>query len=47
MKINWDERFDVPGYVYGTDPNAFVAARAAMIPAGPVPRNPMFQNAME
>ncbi len=36
MKNSWDERFDVPGYVYGTEPNAFVAARAALIPAGPV-----------
>jgi SAM-dependent methyltransferase len=36
MKNHWDERYDVPGYVYGMDPNAFVAARAAAIPAGPV-----------
>jgi len=36
MKNHWDERFDVPGYVYGTDPNAFVAVRAAIIPVGPV-----------
>ncbi len=36
MKTAWDQRFAVPDYVYGTDPNVFVAARAGMIPAGPV-----------
>ena len=36
MKPNWDERFSSPDYVYGTEPNAFVAAMAPQIPAGPV-----------
>jgi SAM-dependent methyltransferase len=36
MKTTWDQRFAVPDYVYGTEPNAFVAAMAGEIPAGPV-----------
>ena len=36
MKPSWDERFSCPDYVYGTEPNAFVAAMAPRIPAGPV-----------
>lgn len=36
MKINWDQRFAADEYVYGTNPNAFVAEMAAKIPAGPV-----------
>lgn len=36
MKTTWDERFSSPDYVYGTEPNAFVAAMAPRIPAGPV-----------
>lgn len=36
MNTTWDERFSSPDYVYGTEPNAFVAAMAPRIPAGPV-----------
>ncbi len=36
MNTIWDERYSVPDYVYGTEPNAFVAEMAARIPAGPV-----------
>jgi SAM-dependent methyltransferase len=32
----WDERFSAADYIYGTAPNAFVAAMAAQIPSGPV-----------
>lgn len=32
----WDERYGQPGYVYGTDPNEFLAAVADRIPPGPV-----------
>lgn len=32
----WDERFDTPDYVYGTDPNAFLVEVAARIPKGAV-----------
>lgn len=32
----WDERFARDEFVYGTEPNEFVAAMAARIPAGPV-----------
>jgi len=32
----WDERFSREEFVYGTEPNEFVAAMAARIPAGPV-----------
>lgn len=32
----WDERFSREDFVYGTEPNEFVAAMAARIPAGPV-----------
>ncbi len=28
----WDERFDRPDFVYGTDPNAFLAEQAAALP---------------
>ena len=36
MNTTWDERFATADYVYGTEPNGFVAAMAAQIPAGPV-----------
>jgi SAM-dependent methyltransferase len=36
VKTHWDERFSSPDYVYGTEPNTFVAAMASRIPAGPV-----------
>lgn len=36
MKDFWDARFSSPDYVYGTEPNAFVAAMAPRILAGPV-----------
>lgn len=32
----WDYRYASQNYGYGTAPNAFVAAMAAHIPAGPV-----------
>lgn len=32
----WDTRYSQPGYVYGTEPNEFLAAEARQIPAGPV-----------
>lgn len=32
----WDDRYGCEGYVYGTEPNAFVAAMAERLPAGPV-----------
>lgn len=32
----WDERFAAPDYVYGTDPNDFLASVADRIPPGPV-----------
>jgi SAM-dependent methyltransferase len=32
----WDQRYSDPEYVYGTDPNAFLAEVAHHIPAGPV-----------
>jgi SAM-dependent methyltransferase len=32
----WDERYDVPDYVYGTEPNAFLVEVAHRIPKGPV-----------
>jgi SAM-dependent methyltransferase len=34
--LSWDQRFAAADYLYGTAPNAFVAAMAAQIPAGPV-----------
>lgn len=33
---SWDERYTAAHYVYGTEPNAFVAAVAGHIPTGPV-----------
>lgn len=33
---DWNQRYSRPDYLYGTAPNAFVAAMAARIPAGPV-----------
>jgi SAM-dependent methyltransferase len=30
----WDERYNVPRYVYGTEPNDFLAGHAAAIPKG-------------
>ncbi len=30
----WDERFGEDGYIYGTEPNDFVAAQAHLIPRG-------------
>jgi len=32
----WDERYATPTFIYGTEPNDFVAVMAARIPAGPV-----------
>lgn len=32
----WDERYSQDGYVYGVEPNEFLAAWAGRIPAGPV-----------
>jgi SAM-dependent methyltransferase len=32
----WDERYSAPAFAYGTEPNDFLAAMAANIPAGPV-----------
>ena len=32
----WDERYSQRSYVYGTEPNDFLAAVAQQIPAGPV-----------
>lgn len=32
----WDNRFGGDAFVYGTEPNAFLAAQAAHIPVGPV-----------
>lgn len=32
----WNTRYGVEHYVYGTEPNAFVAQSAGLIPAGPV-----------
>ncbi|MBW7932290.1 MAG: methyltransferase domain-containing protein [Gemmatimonadaceae bacterium] len=32
----WNERYGVPDYVYGTEPNDFLAAQAATIPRGRV-----------
>lgn len=32
----WDERYSQSGYVYGTEPNEFLAEAAARIPLGPV-----------
>lgn len=32
----WDQRYTAADYVYGEEPNAFVAAHAALIPPGPV-----------
>lgn len=32
----WDDRFRRDDFIYGTDPNEFVAAMAERIPAGPV-----------
>lgn len=32
--MNWDERYSTAEYVYGTEPNAFVASVADLIPAG-------------
>lgn len=32
----WNERYNVPGHVYGEAPNAFVAESASHIPPGPV-----------
>ena len=32
----WDERYSQPGFVYGTEPNEFLATVAGQIPDGPV-----------
>jgi len=32
----WDERYDTPGYIYGTEPNTFLATVASRIPRGRV-----------
>ena len=34
--MEWDARYAEPGYAYGTEPNDFLRAVAARIPAGPV-----------
>lgn len=35
--LHWDERYGATGdYVFGTEPNEFLAAQAALIPPGPV-----------
>lgn len=36
MTTPWDNRYSKAEYVYGTEPNAFVASMAAQIPGGPV-----------
>ncbi len=36
MNHPWDQRYAGPGHIYGREPNAFVAAEAGRIPAGPV-----------
>lgn len=33
---SWDERYSGPGYLYGTEPNAFLVQVADRIPRGPV-----------
>lgn len=35
-KSFWDDRYSASDYVYGTEPNEFVAAMAPQIPTGPV-----------
>jgi hypothetical protein len=30
----WEERFAAPGYLFGTEPNAFLAREARRIPPG-------------
>lgn len=32
----WNDRFSAPGYIYGTEPNDYLASIAAHIPPGPV-----------
>ena len=32
----WDERFSLPGYAYGTEPNSFLVQMASEIPSGRV-----------
>ncbi|MCU0833075.1 MAG: class I SAM-dependent methyltransferase [Chromatiaceae bacterium] len=32
----WDERYSAEGYVYGTEPNGFLVAKAELLPAGRV-----------
>lgn len=32
----WDQRYSVPEYVYGTEPNDFLVSVAPRLPAGPV-----------
>lgn len=32
----WDERYSVDGYVYGTEPNGFLVARADRLPLGKI-----------
>ncbi len=32
----WNQRYDTEEYVYGTEPNGFLAEACAQIPAGPV-----------
>jgi SAM-dependent methyltransferase len=35
-KTPWDERFNVPGYLYGTEPNGYLVEIVDRIPGGPV-----------
>lgn len=34
--MDWNQRYATPEFIYGTDPNDFVAEMADQIPAGPV-----------
>jgi hypothetical protein len=33
---SWDERYGIPGYVYGTEPNEYLVEMTGRIPMGPV-----------
>jgi SAM-dependent methyltransferase len=34
--MNWDERYNNPGYVYGTEPNDFLVQQADLLPQGEI-----------
>lgn len=34
--MDWDERYSEAGFVYGTEPNDFLASKAAIIPPGKI-----------